>query len=90
MPIHFGKAIFLGSFQASARGDTILESSNGGAQMNCERARVVGPFRFWRNRLTSSFLAYDAALVLVLPIPTAAQRTTGTLRGQVLDPAGAR
>jgi len=30
-----------------------------------------------------------AALVLVVPIPAAAQRITGTLRGQVFDPTGA-
>src|SRR6202047_2560513 len=58
--------------------------------MNCERARDFSPSVCWRNRLTSSFLVVlIAALVLVVPIPAAAQRTTGTLRGQVLDPAGA-
>src|SRR6266851_322500 len=58
--------------------------------MNIERAKVMGPTKYRRNRLTGSFLvALFAALVLVLPIPTAAQRTTGTLRGQVLDPTGA-
>src|SRR6266849_10085097 len=58
--------------------------------MNIERAKVTGPTKYWRNRLTGSFLvALFAALVLVLPIPAAAQRTTGTLRGQVLDPMGA-
>src|ERR1700757_436738 len=34
-------------------------------------------------------IALVAALVLVLATPTFAQRTTGTLRGQVLDPVGA-
>src|SRR5713226_5452885 len=59
-------------------------------QMNIERAKVSGPTKYWRNRLTGPFLvALIAALVLVLPIPAAAQRTTGTLRGQVLDPTGA-
>ncbi len=58
--------------------------------MNCERARLIRPSRYWRNHLTNSVLAVlIAGLVLVLPIPCAAQRTTGTLRGQVLDPAGA-
>src|SRR5216683_1360569 len=58
--------------------------------MNIERAKVTGPTKYWRNRLTGPFLvALIAALVLVLPIPAAAQRTTGTLRGQVLDPTGA-
>src|SRR5713226_5064337 len=61
-----------------------------GWQMNIERAKVTGPTKYWRNRLTGPFLvALIAALVLVLPIPAAAQRTTGTLRGQVLDPTGA-
>src|SRR5258708_31765420 len=58
--------------------------------MNIERAKVMGPTKYRRNRWTGSFLvALIAALVLVLPIPAAAQRTTGTLRGQVLDPMGA-
>jgi hypothetical protein len=58
--------------------------------MNIERAKGTGPTKYWRNRLTGPFLvALIAALVLVLPIPATAQRTTGTLRGQVLDPAGA-
>ena len=58
--------------------------------MDCERARDFGPYICWRIRLTSSFLVVlMAALVLLVPIPVTAQRTTGTLRGQVLDPAGA-
>ena len=58
--------------------------------MNCERARIISPSIRWRDRLTSTLLvALIAALVLVVPIPAVAQRTTGTLRGQVLDPAGA-
>src|SRR5260370_3755106 len=58
--------------------------------MNIERAKVMGPTKYWRNRLTGPFLvALIAALVLTLPIPAAAQRTTGTLRGQVLDPTSA-
>ncbi len=61
-----------------------------GWQMNCERARLIRPSRYWHNHLTNSLLAVlIVGLVLVLPIPCAAQRTTGTLRGQVLDPAGA-
>jgi hypothetical protein len=58
--------------------------------MNFEIARGMRPSKNWRNQLTNSFLVMlIAAIVLVLPIPTVAQRTTGTLRGQVLDPAGA-
>src|SRR6267143_6597906 len=58
--------------------------------MNCERARIISPSIRWRDRLTSSFLVVlIAALVLVVPIPAAAQRITGTLRGQVFDPTGA-
>ncbi len=58
--------------------------------MNCERARIISPSICWRDRLTSSLLvALIAALVLVVPIPAAAQRITGTLRGQVFDPTGA-
>src|SRR5260370_766927 len=48
--------------------------------MNCKRARDFSPYICWRNRLTSSLLVVlIAALVLVVPIPAAAQRTTGTL-----------
>ena len=58
--------------------------------MNCERARIISPSIRWRDRLTSTLLvALIAALVLVVPIPAAAQRITGTLRGQVFDPTGA-
>src|SRR5258708_32772886 len=58
--------------------------------MNCKRARDFSPYICGRNRLKSFLLVVlIAALVLVVPIPAAAQRTTGTLRGQVLDPAGA-
>src|SRR5260370_9396601 len=58
--------------------------------MDGERARDFGPYICWRIRLTNSFLVVlIAALVLLVPIPVTAQRTTGTLRGQVLDPAGA-
>ena len=58
--------------------------------MNCERARIISPSICWRGRLTSSLLVVlIAALVLVVPIPAAAQRITGTLRGQVFDPTGA-
>src|SRR6266576_1804665 len=61
-----------------------------GEQMHCERARIISPSICWRDRLTSSLLvALIAALVLVVPIPAAAQRITGTLRGQVFDPTGA-
>jgi hypothetical protein len=37
----------------------------------------------------SIFVLLTAALVLLLSNPASAQRTTGTLRGQVLDPSGA-
>src|SRR5467141_2639001 len=58
--------------------------------MNCERARIISPSIRWRDRLTSSLLVVlIAVLVLVAPIPAAAQRITGTLRGQVFDPTGA-
>ncbi len=57
--------------------------------MNCERARIISPSIRWRDRLTSSLLVLIAVLVLVAPIPAAAQRITGTLRGQVFDPTGA-
>src|SRR5258708_36955235 len=58
--------------------------------MNIERAKVMGPTKYWRIRVTVLFLAaLIAALLLTLPIPAAAQRTTGTLRGQVLDPTSA-
>ncbi len=58
--------------------------------MNCERARIISPSICWRDRLTSCLLVVlIAALVLVVPIPAAAQRITGTLRGQIFDPTGA-
>src|SRR5260370_41631475 len=58
--------------------------------MNCERARIISPSIRWRDRLAGSLLVVlIAALVLVVPIPAAAQRITGTLRGQVFDPTGA-
>jgi hypothetical protein len=58
--------------------------------MNCERARIISPSIRWRDRLTSTLLVVlIAVLVLVVPIPAAAQRITGTLRGQVFDPTGA-
>jgi hypothetical protein len=49
------------------------------------RARARGVAQLWQPLA----MAVVAALVLVLATPTFAQRTTGTLRGQVLDPAGA-
>jgi hypothetical protein len=56
--------------------------------MNCERARGISRYGCWRNRLTRALLVGLVA-TLVLVLPSVAQRTTGTLRGQVLDPAGA-
>ncbi len=57
--------------------------------MNCERADI-GPCRCRLNRFKGSFLvSLVAASVLLFAASTRAQRITGTLRGQVLDPAGA-
>jgi hypothetical protein len=55
--------------------------------MNCER-EAYGSCRYRFNRL-GGFLFAVLVAALVFSIPAAAQRTTGTLRGQVLDPAGA-
>jgi outer membrane receptor protein involved in Fe transport len=58
--------------------------------MNSERATGMGvsQCRFASlRRIVSVFLL--TALVLVVSHPVFAQRTTGTLRGQVLDPSGA-
>ena len=58
--------------------------------MNCERAIGSG---LQRNRLTcfrsSIFALLAAALAMFFAVATPAQRTTGTLRGQILDPTGA-
>src|SRR5712664_1015882 len=87
MPV---QRFFLAFQGVSASGHKFWLVQLEGGQMNCERARLIRPSRYWRNHLTNSLLAVlIAGLVLVLPIPCAAQRTTGTLRGQVLDPAGA-
>ena len=54
--------------------------------MNCEREIGIGGCRSLGRPI---FLLFVTALVLLLSIPASAQRTTGTLRGQVLDPQGA-
>src|SRR5262249_8211137 len=58
-----------------------------GEQMTGAQEKLVGVCRglFCRN---IAFILVTA-LLLLLPHPAFAQRTTGTLRGQVLDPTGA-
>jgi hypothetical protein len=58
--------------------------------MNCERAIRVGPCRCRSNFWKASVGALTVVvLALVFSVSTVAQSTTGTLRGQVLDPTGA-
>lgn len=58
--------------------------------MNPKICTVGGPNRellaSWRRILSVTLIALT---VLIFSIPASAQRTTGTLRGQVLDPSGA-
>jgi hypothetical protein len=61
-----------------------------GEQMNCNSESRISVRRSWLGNSSQRFIVLMiAALALMLAIPAAAQRTTGTLRGQVLDPAGA-
>jgi hypothetical protein len=61
-----------------------------GEQMNFVRKTGMGRNGSRLNRFRGSFFVLlAAALVFVFSIPASAQRTTGTLRGQVLDPTGA-
>ena len=58
--------------------------------MNCKRAIRSGLQRSWLTCFRSSIFALlVAALALIFSDSALAQSTTGTLRGQVLDPTGA-
>src|SRR5438046_1936121 len=58
--------------------------------MNCERATLSRACRYQVNGRSSVVLALlVTATALLFSASAFAQRTTGTLRGQVLDPAGA-
>jgi hypothetical protein len=58
--------------------------------MICARDRGTGQSPLNLNALRKTFLfILTAALCLMISIPANAQKTTGTLRGQVLDPTGA-
>jgi hypothetical protein len=58
--------------------------------MICEKVIVNGPCRYRLNRLSSAaFALLVVATALFFSVSAFAQRTTGTLRGQVLDPTGA-
>src|SRR5215470_2757918 len=64
--------------------------STGGEQMNCEKAAWTEPCRYSVYSRSSVVLALVLmATALFSSVPAFAQGTTGTLRGQVLDPAGA-
>src|SRR5215831_11614226 len=64
--------------------------SNGGQHMNCERAIGAGLCRYSVYRRGSVVFALVLiATALFFSVSAFAQGTTGTLRGQVLDPAGA-
>src|SRR5215471_9975056 len=58
--------------------------------MNCERTMGVGACRCRLNRFGGIvFALLVVATALFVSAPAFAQGTTGTLRGQVLDPVGA-
>src|SRR2546429_6079552 len=58
--------------------------------MNCERATLSGACRYQVYGRSSVVLALlVTAAALFFSVSAFAQGTTGTLRGQVLDPAGA-
>jgi len=58
--------------------------------MNCERAIADWPCRYGLNRLSGGvFALLVMATALFFSVSAFAQGTTGTLRGQVLDPTGA-
>src|SRR5437773_4261475 len=76
-------------FQAKGLGRVDSSLSNGGSHMNCERAATARGCRYEICIRTSIVVFLGAILALFLGVSTQAQSTTGTLRGQVLDPAGA-
>lgn len=57
--------------------------------MNCKSNKTFGPCRYGLNWLRAVFALLSVATALFFSVSAFAQGTTGSLRGQVLDPTGA-
>src|SRR6266702_4025624 len=80
---------FLGSSSISGVQDNSRVALKG-EQMSFAREMSNGAWRHCRSSIRSSFfVVLVTAVALIFSVSTSAQRLTGTLRGQVLDPSGA-
>src|SRR5713226_3560227 len=80
---------FLGSSSISGVQDNSRVALKG-EQMSFAREMSNGAWRHCRSSIRSSFfVVLVTAVALIFSVSTSAQRITGTLRGQVLDPSGA-